>query len=330
PFLSNRFYLCVHPIRILSVNLCTENGDSKDGASGERTGSTSGLKRASDIAGVPAEGIKKPRVLVENPFIYIDPAKDEDWLKIRDYYGIEEESKAHRYLSGRAFCASNLLFRSSGEEALRRRQFYYTNHFVKDLIEYNACRGLKIVNCGVRMFSIMEDKQFNGYRLLQDGVELADAFLPVTGGRRILLTENEHADLVLLLEEEMPLLSRFTEATQNRCDSMSPGPVLIEYRPSSSRSELSENRHVTHCRIVFAGWRGVKSLRHYIGRHERCHLMRMANLEPKPMICGRTPLASDAEFTNGDGPLLVEDEIDEVCVSENEPRDSAPPNEENV
>lgn len=84
--------------------------------------------------------MKKPRILVENPFTYIDSAKDADWSKIRDYYGIEE-SKANRYVSGRAFCASNLLYRSSGEEGLRRRQFYYTNHFVKDLIVHNTHRG---------------------------------------------------------------------------------------------------------------------------------------------------------------------------------------------
>uniref|UniRef100_A0A183B2I6 SAM_MT_RSMB_NOP domain-containing protein n=1 Tax=Echinostoma caproni TaxID=27848 RepID=A0A183B2I6_9TREM len=155
----------------------------------------------------PNELLKKPRILVENPFTYVDPSSDEDWAKIRDYYGIMEESRANRYISGRWFCASNLLYRSAGEDALRRRQFYYTNHFVRDLIVHNACR---------------------------DGVDLADAFLPATGGRRILLTEDQYSDLVLLLEEEMPLLSRFSEATQSLCTALSPGPVLIEYRPSGS------------------------------------------------------------------------------------------------
>lgn len=120
---------------------------------------------------------------------------------------------------------------------IRSTEFCWFMYLLKFKLHF-VVLGLKIVNCGVRLFSIMEDKQFTGYRLLQDGVDLADAFLPVTGGRRILLTENEYKDLVLLLEEEMPLLSRFSEATQSRCDSLSPGPVLIEYQPKNSKPEV--------------------------------------------------------------------------------------------
>ncbi|VDP91878.1 unnamed protein product, partial [Echinostoma caproni] len=65
---------------------------------------------------------------------------------------------------------------------------------------------------------------------------------------------------------------------------------------------FTEQHPSVPCRIVFAGWRGIRSLRHYIGRHERCHLMRMANLEPKPMICGRTPTSNHDKEIDADGP----------------------------
>ncbi|KAF8565377.1 hypothetical protein P879_02397 [Paragonimus westermani] len=234
---------------------------------------------------------KKPRVFNENPFTYIDPSNDKDWANIRDYYGIMEASDhdtvAPKNGVIRNFCPANLLYRSTGDE-LRRRQFYYTNKLVKQIIQSNLCRGIKIVNCGVRMFCIMEDKQFTGYRLLQDGVELADAFLPETGGRRIHLTSMQYSDLKLMLEEEMPLISRMTVTTQSQWNRLTPGPVLIDYSPSNTEVETEQN--LPQCRLVFAGWRGIQSLRHYIGRHERLHLMRLANLDPKPAIMGHTVL----------------------------------------
>ncbi|KAG5441778.1 tRNA (cytosine(34)-C(5))-methyltransferase [Clonorchis sinensis] len=244
---------------------------------------------------------KKPRVFSENPFTYIDPVGDTEWHGIRDYYGISEMLHPDDFSppSDRRFPPSHLLYRSTKEE-LRRRQFYYTNGLIKRIIESNSARGLKIVSSGVRLFSIMEDKQFNGYRLLQDGVDLADAFLPARGGRRIRLTAAEYPDLVLLLQEEMPLISRMTSSTQAQWSVMNPGPVLIEYCPSSDGEPLDSN--LPQCRLVFAGWRGVKSLRHYIGRHERLHLMRLANLEPKPAIMGHTTQMPNG----GDGPVAEE------------------------
>ena len=84
----------------------------------------------------------------------------------------------------------------------------------------------------------MEDKQFTGYRILQDGADLADAFLPSTGGRRIRLDHTNYSDLALLLEEEMPLTERMTSSTQSQCATLSAGPVLIEYSVEGADDEV--------------------------------------------------------------------------------------------
>lgn len=104
--------------------------------------------------------------------------------------------------------------------------------YLISLLKFFPCLGLKIVNTGVRIFSSVEDKQFEGYRLLQDGIEVADAFIPLSSGRRVRLTSNEYCDLVLLLKYEMPLLSLMTESTRRQCENLSPGPILIDYTPN--------------------------------------------------------------------------------------------------
>lgn len=92
---------------------------------------------------------------------------------------------------------------------------------------------------GVKLFAVCDDKQFSGYRLLHDGVHLANAFLPtftdagptMVCGRRLYLTNLERKDMILLLTEEMPLAQRFSKTTRDQWNALSVGPVLIDYTP---------------------------------------------------------------------------------------------------
>nr|CAH8824333.1 unnamed protein product [Trichobilharzia regenti] len=151
---------------------------------------------------------KKSRIFHENAFTYIDSKSDPIWSTIRDYYKIKDnlndggEDKS----STMAFRSDNLLSRS-GVEGNRCRFIYYTNSLIKNMVLTNMDRGLKIVNTGVRVFASMEDKQFEGYRLLQDGIEVTDAYVSLSSNRRVRLTPNEYSDLIILLEHEMPLLT---------------------------------------------------------------------------------------------------------------------------
>lgn len=43
---------------------------------------------------------------------------------------------------------------------------------------HNYFLVVHIVSGGVRLFTVSSDKQFDGYRLLHDGINLATAFLP--------------------------------------------------------------------------------------------------------------------------------------------------------
>ncbi|CAL8102916.1 unnamed protein product [Calicophoron daubneyi] len=255
----------------------------------------------------PPSGPKKPRIFHENPFTYIESSTDSDWQAIRKYYGILESGEENTN-NQRLFCPEQLLYRSQEKDS-RRRILYYTNPLVKDVIQFNFNKGVKLINSGVRMFALMEDKQFTGYRLLQDGADLADAFLPQDGGRRIHLTSDHYSDLALLLEEEMPLVSHMSSSTQAQWEKLSPGPVLVDYSPTTS---LDPSSDLPRCRLVFAGWRGIKSLRHYIGRHERLHLMRMINLDPKPPI----PRQVGAGLTEPDAPCSPESPDSDVAADE--------------
>ncbi|CAH8437542.1 unnamed protein product [Schistosoma guineensis] len=243
-----------------------------------------------DDSGPPCVA-KKSRIFHENGLTYIDSTLDPIWLTIRDYYKIKDKSSYNGESSLISFCADNLLSRSGGE-GNRCRFLYYTNSLIKNMVSTNKERGLKIVNTGVRIFSSVEDKQFEGYRLLQDGIEVADAFIPLSSDRRVRLTSNEYCDLVLLLKYEMPLLSLMTESTRRQCENLSSGPILIDYTPNVT-DFISDDESWTcdslpRCRLVFSGWRGAKSIRHYIGRFERLHFMRLANIEPSPCIMGHT------------------------------------------
>ncbi|VDD79465.1 unnamed protein product [Mesocestoides corti] len=242
----------------------------------------------------------------ESSFVYMDPATDNDWPKIREYYGIEKGGKTLAILN-----PAQILYRAScTDDPIRRRFLYYTNALVKKVIQANVGTGLHIVSGGVKLFALSDDKQFVGYRLLHDGVHLASAFLPQSTSmeqyppqlcyRRLSLSASERDDLVLLLCEEMPLAERFSRATQDQWEKLDVGPVLIDYNPFAASDPLNppDKSLRPHCRIAFAGWRGAKSLRHYIDRHERVHILRLCGLDASvPLITGRAK-----DLNQGDKP----------------------------
>ncbi|VEL34188.1 unnamed protein product [Protopolystoma xenopodis] len=181
---------------------------------------------------------------------------------------------------------------------LRKFQPYFVRHqaiYVLRVLFSNitSLTCIRFVNTGVRLFTVTEDKQFRGYRLLQDGIHLADMF--VGSRRRVYLDGNCDAhrnDLHVLLREEMPLVASMSPELQEKWEKMEMGPVLIEYRPASSRSASSDQEQqdntsdvmLPRCPLAFAGWRGLKTLRHYLDRYERLHLMRLCGLDPLPPI----------------------------------------------
>ncbi len=104
------------------------------------------------------------------------------------------------------------------------------------------------MNGGVKLFTVCNDSQFSGYRLLHDGAHLADAFLPrrtESDGpakgcfRRLSLRgAAQREDLFMMLREEMPLADRMTPDTQAQFDALSVGPVFIDYEPNQSQVSI--------------------------------------------------------------------------------------------
>ncbi|KAM7535843.1 hypothetical protein Aperf_G00000093543 [Anoplocephala perfoliata] len=270
---------------------------------------TAEMVKSDDKATQPPSA-KKARILAsqqrEEAFVFMDPATDKDWPGIRAFYGIDADdgcsAKCLFHLN-----PAQILFRVSKVGGhIRRRNLYYTNNLVKRIIQTNSDNGVvHIVSGGVRLFTVSSDKQFEGYRLLHDGIYLATAFLPQIPRelkqyppelchRRISLSLSEREDLLLLLREEMPLAERFSKATRDQWEQLSIGPVIIDYDPTSpSDPDLSDDikggNLRPRCRIALSGWRGARSLRHYIDRHERVHILRLCGLDTSvPIIMGRS------------------------------------------
>nr|CDS26273.1 tRNA (cytosine(34) C(5)) methyltransferase [Hymenolepis microstoma] len=303
--------------RVLKRNfVAASNGTETQGSDGSETKPSSA---------------KKARMLAnqqrDEAFVFVNPETDKDWPLIRSYYGIDDES------DGKSRCLFHLnpaqiLYRvSKVGEPIRRRNLYYTNTLVKRVIQANSDNGVvHIVSGGVKLFAVSSDKQFEGYRLLHDGINLATAFLPQIPKelkqhppqlchRRISLSLSEREDLLLLLKEEMPLAQKFSEAVQNQWEQLSIGPVIIDYDPESPADpnlceEIKNANLRPRCRIAFSGWRGARSLRHYIDRHERVHIMRLCGLDASiPIVMGRSePIEANEE---------VEDKIEIGEVNQN-------------
>lgn len=89
-------------------------------------------------------------------------------------------------------------------------------------------------------------------------------------------------------------MKRFSKAIKDQWEQLSIGPVIIDYDPASpSDPDLSDDIKCGNlrprCRIAFSGWRGARSLRHYIDRHERVHILRLCGLDTSiPIILGRS------------------------------------------
>ncbi|KAL5109392.1 RNA cytosine-C 5 methyltransferase NSUN2 [Taenia crassiceps] len=251
---------------------------------------------------------KQPRLAdsrrKESSFVFMDPSTDKDWPNIRDFYGLEDRESCLFNLN-----PAQILYRAgTAGDPVRRRNLYYTNPLVKGVMEASKRCGVHIVSGGVRLFAVSDEKQFVGYRVLHDGIHLACAFLPQVPKelrqyppqlchRRISLSVSERDDLVLLLREEMPLAERFTKATRNQWEQLSTGPVLVDYDPAipfdpscvKTEPKVGDSSWPRpHCRVVFAAWRGAKSLRNHIDRYERLHLLRLCSLDASvPLIKGR-------------------------------------------
>ncbi|CDI98258.1 tRNA cytosine34 C5 methyltransferase [Echinococcus multilocularis] len=270
---------------------------------------------------------KKPRLAEqgrkEASFVFMDPTTDKDWPSIRDFYGFGERESCLFNLN-----PAQILYRAgTAGDPVRRRYLYYTNPLVKGVIQANNNGAVPIVSGGVKLFAVCDEKQFVGYRFLHDGIHLACAFLPQLPKelrryppqlchRRISLSASERDDLVLLLLEEMPLAERFTKATRDQWEQLSTGPVLVDYDPAApsdpsrvtSESKMEESsRPRPHCRIAFAAWRGVKSLRNHIDRYERLHFLRLCGLDASvPLITGRNGRPRGDADGGGDAAMEVE------------------------
>ncbi|VDM18889.1 unnamed protein product [Hydatigera taeniaeformis] len=270
---------------------------------------------------------KKPRLTdprrKESSFVFMDPSTDKDWPSIRDFYGLEDKENCLFNLN-----PAQILYREgTAGDPVRRRNLYYTNSRVKGIMEANENHGIHIVSGGVRLFAVCDEKQFVGYRVLHDGIHLACAFLPQVPRelkqyppqlcrRRISLSASERDDLVLLLREEMPLAERFTKATRDQWEQLSTGPVLVDYDPAAPsdpsrvmpESKMEESsRPRPHCRIAFAAWRGVKSLRNHIDRYERLHLLRLCGLDASvPLITGHDLCQRKNRDSDAGGTMDVE------------------------
>lgn len=152
---------------------------------------------------------------------------------------------------------------AEGQKDSQCRNLFFVTKKLQEILQYNEST-VKFINSGVRIFSRTEAKCHDAnYRVTQDGVNTMRSFI-----RKQTITINEVKDLTILLTLEKPDI---TDISDDLLDIVFketvPGPMIINYKPIET-SEIQ-------CKFSVIAWRGPKSLRLYINKHDRIHFLHM-------------------------------------------------------
>ena len=165
-----------------------------------------------------------------------------------------------------------------------------------DILKYNKDE-IKFINSGVRIFSRTEAKVDAPYRITQEGVNTMKSFC-----RKQNVTTSSLKDIEILLSYEYPdmeklrlvSISRISidlgrfygpQWSQNKIDFSDvikkdlmtdtiSGSFIMTYVPNEDETNVS-------CKISLVGWRGEKSCRLYIGKHDRVHYLHLLGMNLK-------------------------------------------------
>ncbi|KAH0618043.1 hypothetical protein JD844_016993 [Phrynosoma platyrhinos] len=164
-----------------------------------------------------------------------------------------------------SFPKMNLLTRT---QEGKKRQLYMVSKEIRNVLLNNS-EKLKVINTGIRVWCRNSDgEQFGcAFRLAQEGIYTLYPFI----NARIVNANIE--DVKVLLTEENPFLSKFSNEACNQLKGMAMGSIVLKYEPDSNKPDTLQ------CPIVLCGWLGKTSLRAFVPKNEKLHYLRMMGVE---------------------------------------------------
>ncbi|XP_018015306.1 RNA cytosine-C(5)-methyltransferase NSUN2 [Hyalella azteca] len=186
------------------------------------------------------------------------------WSTISPFFGLRTDIPEASYRN----------FMTRSREG-KRRNLYFTNALVRDLITRNQDR-MKIINTGVKVLVRVDNKGTScDFRLAQEGVQ---SLVPLLTKRRVVVTKE---DLLTLLNDDdndtPPDLATMSAGCQRSVSDMETGSVLLEYAgdPSAQGDSPADPLPRRTLKMELVGWKGKSSIRCYVARNDRVHYLRL-------------------------------------------------------
>ncbi|XP_013415807.1 tRNA (cytosine(34)-C(5))-methyltransferase isoform X2 [Lingula anatina] len=191
----------------------------------------------------------------EDPYFYFN--EDEpDWEKIKNFYSVSND-----------FPYTQLLVRS---ETGKKRNIYFTSDAVKRMVTYNTDK-IRFINTGIKLMARSEKEEVDcDFRLAQEGI---NTIFPYFTSRRVHITKE---DVLTLLLQENPFIGKMSLGAQEELKPISQGSIIFIFDQEDSPDD--DNK----CRVLFCGWKGKKSCRTFVPKHERLHYLRMCGITTDP------------------------------------------------
>uniref|UniRef100_A0A8C5WEV4 tRNA (cytosine(34)-C(5))-methyltransferase n=1 Tax=Leptobrachium leishanense TaxID=445787 RepID=A0A8C5WEV4_9ANUR len=243
--------------KIMEVASDTTSNPAPESENGEErktcTLSESDSSKKESVCGPPPAKKMKLFGFKEDPFVFLSE-DDPIFPPILKFYALEE-----------SFPKKNLLTRT---QEGKKRQLYMVSKELRNVLLHNS-EKMKVINTGIKVLCRNNDGEQYGcaYRLAQEGIY---SLYPFIKSRIVTVTVD---DIIILLTQENPFLSKFSRETQKQAEVLVMGSIVLKYEPDPLKPDTLQ------CPIVLCGWRGKTSVRSFVPKNERNHYLRMMGVE---------------------------------------------------
>ncbi|MEE6465365.1 hypothetical protein FKM82_006533 [Ascaphus truei] len=262
-----------------------ENGGAKSCTNVENDSS-----KKDSVCGPPPFKKMKLFGFKEDPFVFLSE-DDPIFSPIQKFYALDP-----------SFPKMNLLTRT---QEGKKRQLYMVSKELRNVLLHNS-EKMKVINTGIKVLCRNNDGEQYGcaFRLAQEGIYTLYPFI----NARIVTVSVE--DVKVLLTQENPFLSKFSNETQKQTKNLDMGSIVLKYEPDPEKPATLQ------CPIILCGWRGKTSIRSFVPKNERLHYLRMMGMEVFKEKKENPDKASESEVCTDQ--LGEVDEMDVGCVKEEE------------
>uniref|UniRef100_A0A8C5Q6Q8 NOP2/Sun RNA methyltransferase 2 n=1 Tax=Leptobrachium leishanense TaxID=445787 RepID=A0A8C5Q6Q8_9ANUR len=227
--------------KIMEVASDTTSNPAPESENGEErktcTLSESDSSKKESVCGPPPAKKMKLFGFKEDPFVFLSE-DDPIFPPILKFYALEE-----------SFPKKNLLTRT---QEGKKRQLYMVSKELRNVLLHNS-EKMKVINTGIKVLCRNNDGEQYGcaYRLAQEGIY---SLYPFIKSRIVTVTVD---DIIILLTQENPFLSKFSRETQKQAEVLVMGSIVLKYEPDPLKPDTLQ------CPIVLCGWRGKTSVRSF-------------------------------------------------------------------